>query len=62
MAVQRVGRAVAALAAGRRITHGASWRLLLSAGAPRVPHHIAQHELLQQQELVNITYTLSVRL
>ena len=54
LALRRVGSAVASLAARFDVTDGASRRLLLGAGQSRLPHHLAQHELLQQQKLVPI--------
>lgn len=48
VAVQRVGRAMAALVASRRLAHRTPWRLLFCTRAPRLPHHIPQYELLQQ--------------
>lgn len=52
LALRRTGRPMASLAASECLSHGATWRLLLGAGASRLSHHLAQHELLQQQELV----------
>lgn len=55
LVVRGDGQAMAALAACDYQSNSAARRLLLGASAARIPHHLAQHEQLQQQELVAAT-------
>ena len=53
LALRRTGSSLASLAAGLDLTDRPQRRLLFGARQSRFPNVIAQHELLQQQELVS---------